>query len=165
MSSVSLGALPGPGLMRRRLPFPVMRIRALRCDDMSWPNCLDPARRFPTVVLAIATVVVVAGCGESPANANAPGGSVSITVGHSVPYRLYTHCGILSSSINGETYYADPPLSDGSGNPPAGWGNPYTDGDMTLQTVTTAVFDDHAGHTARFTNTPMGPMPSIPICS
>ncbi len=90
---------------------------------------------------------------------------MSIKVGDSAAYRLYTHCGILSASINGETYYADPPLSDGSGNPPAGWGNPYDDGDITLQTATTAEFHDQAGHTAHLTSTPQGTTPSIPICS
>src|SRR5579859_7492293 len=32
---------------------------------------------------------------------------------------------ILSVELNGHTYYAQPPLGDGSGNPPPGWGNSY----------------------------------------
>ena len=117
------------------------------------------------MVFTFATMLTSLGCGGSPANSDAPGASVSIKVGSSAPYRLYTHCGVLAASINGQIYYADPPLTDGSGNPPSGWGNPYDDGDMTLRTATTADFRDSAGHTAHFTSTPQGPTPSIPICS
>jgi hypothetical protein len=117
------------------------------------------------MVLALATVMTSLGCTSSPANSDAPGASVSINVGSSAPYRLYTHCGVLSASINGQTYYAEPPLTDGSGNPPSGWANPYDDGDMTLRTATTADFRDPAGNTAHFTSTPRGPTPSILTCS
>jgi hypothetical protein len=117
------------------------------------------------MVLAFASAMALLACGGSPANANAPGASVSINVGSSAPYRLYTHCGVLTASINGQTYYADPPVTDGSGNPPPGWGNPYDDGDMSLRSATAADFHDSAGHTAHFTSPAPGPTPSIPICS
>jgi hypothetical protein len=116
------------------------------------------------MLLAFTATTVLLPCGGSPANANAPGGSVSINIGSSAPYRLYTHCGVLAATINGQTFYAEPPLSDGSGNPPAGWGNPYDDGDMTLRNATTADFHDTAGHAAHFTSTPRGPTPSVSIC-
>jgi hypothetical protein len=98
-------------------------------------------------------------------NGSALGTSGSIGVGRSAPYRLYTHCGVLAASISGQIYYADPPLTDGAGNPPPGWGNPYDDGDMTLQTAMTADFHDSGGHAAHFTSTPRGQTPSIPVCS
>ena len=116
-------------------------------------------------VLAVASSLAVLGCGGSPANANAPGASVSIVVGGSAQYRLYTHCGVLSASINGQTYYADPPLTDGSENPPPGWGNPYDDGEMRLRSATAADFYDSAGHTAHFTSTPSDPPQRISACS
>lgn len=116
------------------------------------------------IALPFATAILLLACG-APANTNAPGGNVSINVGSSAPYGLYTHCGVLAATINGQTFYAEPPLSDGSGNPPPGWGNPYDDGDMTLRSATIADFHDSAGHSAHFTRTPSGPTPSIPICS
>ncbi len=120
------------------------------------------ARRIWIACLAVTTV---AACAGSPANANAPGGSVSVNVEGSVPFRLYTHCGILGASINGRSFYADPPISDGSGNPRSGWGNPYDDGDMTLRGSTSADFHDAAGHAAHFTSAPGPNATSIPICS
>jgi hypothetical protein len=87
-----------------------------------------------------------------------------VTPVRSLAYRLYTHCGVLDANINGTTYFADPPLSDGSGNPPAGWGNPFDDGVMTLTTQTTADFRDSKGNKAHFTTTPKGPTPTIQIC-
>lgn len=104
-------------------------------------------------------------CGAAPGNAGAPGASVPIRVGASAPYRLYTHCGVLSASINGRTYYAEPPLVDGAGNAPSGWGDPYDDGEMTLRSATSADFRDPAGHAAHFTSSPRGPTPSLPVCS
>lgn len=116
-------------------------------------------------LLSVASSLAVFGCGSSPANANAPGASVSIVVGGSAQYRLDTHCGVLSAIINGQTYYAGPPLADGSGNPPPGWGNPYDDGDMRLLGARAADFYDSAGHTAHFTSTPPDPPQRISACS
>lgn len=115
--------------------------------------------------VALGLVVVALGCGAAPGNAGAPGASAPMEVGASAPYRLYTHCGVVSASINGRTCFAEPPLADGAGNPPSGWGNPYDDGEMTLPSATAADFGDPAGHTAQFTSRPRGPTPSIPICS
>jgi hypothetical protein len=61
------------------------------------------------------------------------------------PYELYTHCGIDWAKINGRFWRAKHPLSDGSGNPPAGWGNPSQDGTLTFIGPTTARFDSPAG--------------------
>ena len=96
-------------------------------------------------------------------SANAFGSSVSISVGNSAPYDLYTHCGVLSATINGQIFYAAPVLSGGSGNPPPGWGNPYDGGEMTLRSLTTAVFHDSSGHSAQFARSPQGK--GIPVCS
>jgi hypothetical protein len=59
-------------------------------------------------------------------------------------YRLLTHCGIAWTSIAGTFWRAVHPLSDGHGNPPPGWGNPFQDGTLTL-TGATARFSSHAG--------------------
>jgi hypothetical protein len=68
----------------------------------------------------------------------------------SSPFTLYTHCGIDEANIGGRWYEASPPLSDGSGNPPSGWGNPYQQGVVTFVSATEVVFTDSAGHRVVF---------------
>lgn len=65
-------------------------------------------------------------------------------------YRLYTHCGIREVRIGRRYYKAVPPLDDGSGNPPPGWGDPYQDGTMTEVSPTEVVFADALGHHVAF---------------
>ncbi len=69
-----------------------------------------------------------------------------------VPYRfqLYTHCGLdwpLAMDFDGS--YWDPigpgPASDGSGNPPAGFGNPFDNGTITLISPTLTQYRSSAG--------------------
>jgi hypothetical protein len=93
--------------------------------------------RYLASVIAAATV---AGCGSqassSTTTTRAPAGR---------PYQLYTHCGIAWTKINGTFWRAEQPLSDGSGNPPDGWANPYQEGRLALVGPTTARFDSPAG--------------------
>ncbi|HEY7859090.1 MAG TPA: hypothetical protein VIC82_11390 [Candidatus Nanopelagicales bacterium] len=89
------------------------------------------------MVLAVA----LGGC-ASEGGSTIPGASLSPSAVHVIdPYYLYTHCGVTQAKIGDDFYVATPQLSDGSGNPPDGWGNPHQSGTMT-------VFDDG---TARFT--------------
>jgi hypothetical protein len=102
--------------------------------------------------LGIGTVAAVAaltltGCSTDRGVAGGPGGSPST---RSSPYALYTHCGIDEANIDGRWYEASQPLSDGSGNPPQGWGNPYQQGMVTFTSETEAVFTDTAGHQVLF---------------
>ena len=122
-------------------------------------------RSWPLLAAIVSGLMLAAmACGGTPPNAGEAGGNISIGVGKSEPYRLYTHCGVLSANINGQTFYADPPLSDGNGNPPPGWGNPYDDGVMSLQSPTVADFRDSVGHSAHFVAAPQGPTPRIALC-
>jgi hypothetical protein len=79
---------------------------------------------------AAVLAVVVGSCGAHPAAGE--------------PYRLMTHCGIAWTNIAGTFWRAEHPLSDGHGNPPPGWGNPFQDGTLTLN-GTTARFSSRAG--------------------
>ncbi|MGW0117858.1 hypothetical protein [Streptomyces sp. NPDC003327] len=67
-----------------------------------------------------------------------------------IPFDLYTHCGIDEARIGSTYFEAVTPLSDGSGNPPEGWGNPTQRGTMTLKSDKEAVFTDDAGHEVAF---------------
>ena len=82
-----------------------------------------------------------------------------------VPYNLYTHCGIYYARIGSRYYEAARPLSDGSGNPPPGWGNPYQAGTMTLVSPTEAVFTDKAGHRVVFDMKPPGAKSTAQVCA
>jgi len=60
-------------------------------------------------------------------------------------HRPYTHCGIEWAEIDGSFWRATEPLSDGNGNPPAGWGNPVQQVTLVLISPTTARFDSPVG--------------------
>ncbi|HLH84996.1 MAG TPA: hypothetical protein VKV38_17210 [Trebonia sp.] len=84
-----------------------------------------------------------------PASTNYPA-QTRPSAAKSVPYDLYTHCGITEARVGNRFFVAVRPLSDGAGNPPAGWGNPYQPGTMTLVSPAEAVFTDSAGHRVVF---------------
>jgi hypothetical protein len=87
-----------------------------------------------------------------------------LPAGKSVPYNLYTHCGVSEARVGSHYYVAVHPLSDGAGNPPAGWGDPYQAGTMTLVSTTQAVFTDTAGHRVTFRARP-GAKTFLRVCS
>ena len=100
--------------------------------------------------------MAVAGCG-SQSSSSAPT-HTSAHVGR--PYQLYTHCGIEWAKINGTFWHVAKPLSDGSGNPPSGWGNPFQDGTLTFVSASRARFDSPAG-AATFNRTSRQQPPQI----
>lgn len=83
------------------------------------PTC----RRNPKLFCALVAAMVTCAC--SSASNPLPRGSVSEVNLPGTPYELLTHCGIREARIGSTYYLADHPLSDGQGNPPPGWGNPY----------------------------------------
>jgi hypothetical protein len=105
------------------------------------------------VVVVLATAALGA-CGtESAINAGTaagPSGSGPSATTAAQPYRLYTHCGIDEARIGNRYFEAAHPLSDGHGNPPAGWENPFQQGTMTFLSTSEAVFRDDAGHHVLF---------------
>lgn len=91
------------------------------------------------LVITIGSAVIgtaLSGCASSA------GASISPTAS---PFALYTHCGINEIRLGSHYYLAETPLSDGQGNPPAGWDNPYQQGTITLISASTAVFQDSKG--------------------
>ena len=109
--------------------------------------------RGELVVVVLATAALGA-CGTGSAiNAGAaagPSGSGPSATTAAQPYRLYTHCGIDEARIGNRYFGAVHPLSDGHGNPPAGWGNPFQRGTMTLLSSSEAIFRDDTGHHVLF---------------
>ena len=66
------------------------------------------------------------------------------------PFALRTHCGVVSATIENRLWLAAPPLTDGSGNPPAGWDNPTDTGTLRLLSSTEAEFESKSGQVAHF---------------
>jgi hypothetical protein len=116
---------------------------------------LRASRRWRIAAAAGALAAgVLAGCGSGPAgqltSPARPARAAAMPAGRAQPYQLYTHCGIDEARIGSRYFEAVRPLSDGHGNPPSGWGNPYQPGTMTLVSPVAAVFRDHSGHRVLF---------------
>ncbi|MDP1721398.1 MAG: hypothetical protein Q8L08_10465 [Candidatus Nanopelagicaceae bacterium] len=112
-------------------------------------------------VLAIATSLV--GCSQKTpiAAPTTPARSHQIQI---LAFDLYTHCGIIDLRAYGRYFkHVGGSLSDGSGNPPDGWGNPYQRGTLTVS-GNTAVFRDKLGHVERF-KAEKQPDRSVGLCS
>jgi hypothetical protein len=89
----------------------------------------------------LSVVALIAGCGTQVSSL-----TQTATRAHAGrPYRLYTHCGVKWAKIAGTFWRATRPLSDGSGNPPAGWGDPYQLGRLVILGRRTVRFDSPAG--------------------
>ncbi|MEV7569259.1 hypothetical protein [Streptomyces tanashiensis] len=99
------------------------------------------------LVLAAGAAGVLTGCAKAD---EGTGGVRATPPVRTMPFELYTHCGIDEARIGSTYFEAETPLSDGSGNPPEGWGNPTQRGTMTLKSETEAVFTDDAGHEVKF---------------
>jgi hypothetical protein len=73
---------------------------------------------------------------------NAPSNTTSRSASSGKPFDLYTHCGVENTRIRGVWWHADPPLYNERRNgPPAGWGDPYQTGTLTMLTDNRAVFE------------------------
>lgn len=82
------------------------------------------------------------------------------------PFELYTHCGLDQASIEFDgTFWkaAGPgPLSDGSGNPPPGFGNPFDRGSIARTGNDTALFVSSQG--VRLDLVRLVNRPDVPPC-
>ncbi|MFI0823955.1 hypothetical protein ACH4Q7_05785 [Streptomyces roseolus] len=102
-----------------------------------------------TLALALAAGAL-ASCSQADGSADADAVRTAPPPVRTIAYELSTHCGIDEAHVGSTYFEAETPLSDGSGNPPDGWGNPTQLGTMTLTSETEAVFTDGAGHEVRF---------------
>ena len=110
-------------------------------------------KSMTATVLTALLAFAVAGCASSARTQASPGhpaSPASAAANASASYTLYTHCGIRFAKIGGRWFEADRPLSDGSGNPPPGWGNPSQPGTIKMLSASVAEFRDSLGHVVRF---------------
>jgi hypothetical protein len=148
-----------------------------------WRAASIGSYRFPTKGLLVAVialallliVVTVTGVGSvrdlpAPANAAAPQAlgngeflysprSSRVTIGAHYRFQLYTHCGLdWPIAVDFDGSFWDPagpgPASDGNGNPPPGYGNPFDHGVMTLRSQDLAEYRSAGGPVMRFSRHP-----------
>jgi hypothetical protein len=119
-------------------------------------------------LLLVAALLTIADCADAhpqPSDAEATAfAEISPSAGEPVKFFFYTHCGVESARIGGHWWHAARPLyGDGEGvGPPAGWDNPYQEGQLTVESPKRAVF------TAKGTKvvlTPALPDAPVRICS
>lgn len=102
------------------------------------------ARVASAIAMALVVAVTVSGCRSAGV---APDVTATTTQVQAVPFDLYTHCGINELSINGKYFqHVGGTLSDGSGNPPSGWDNPYQHGILSVSGGIAVFRDDHGHH-------------------
>lgn len=100
---------------------------------------------------ALAFLLLTAACAAGPPSSQEtvieakPGSNSapsSVSIGKTIDFSMYTHCGVESTRINGRVWNAVEPLysSPEKLGPPAGWGNPEQDGKLTLESRDRAVF-------------------------
>lgn len=101
------------------------------------------------IVIALMALPAVGSVARHPVED--PGsGPKPATFGQTIPFELYTHCGISELKAFGKYFErVGGTLSDGFGNPPKGWGNPYDSGTLSVVGLT-AIFRDNRGHEVRF---------------
>ena len=92
--------------------------------------------RGPRNAAVLAAALIATGCGGSASSQE--GGDEPI----STPLSVYTHCGVENTRIDGRWWHAKPSLYDEKGGgPPAGWGDPYQEGTLTVESADRAVFE------------------------
>lgn len=120
------------------------------------------------VVLAVAVFTLgAAGCGGETegrgSGKQSPSAPASLAPEESSPASLSergvrvavpSHCGVLSLTVGGRLWLADPPL--GAHNPPRGWEENETKGVLLQTGPGSAVFEGDGGQRASFRGAPLG---------
>jgi hypothetical protein len=110
--------------------------------------------------LVAAALLALAGCSATSPSPGTPLArpSGSLQVGVHYAYRLETHCGLRPIELDGGVWTFQDVISDSSGNPPSGFGNPWDDGTLTLLDHDHALFRSSHGVERKLTRG--GVMPS-----
>lgn len=95
---------------------------------------------------------------SAPASSSSPDESLpaSRPSEKGVRIALYSHCGVVSLTVKGRLWLADPPLRDSSHNPPPGWDENQTMGAFLISGLGRAVFQGDEGQRAAFRRAPLG---------
>src|SRR5437879_9539073 len=100
-------------------------------------------------LLLVVIALLIAGCGSRVTGSASSSSPTSTFTPVSQPFRLFTHCGILTTYIAGRTFYLAelyPARVSFEGNP----GNPEASGSMTMLSPHVARFSHSAGNQILF---------------
>jgi len=95
-------------------------------------------------LLLVVMALLITGCGSRVTGSASSSSPTSTFTPVSQPFRLFTHCGILTTYIAGHTFYLAelyPARVSFEGNP----GNPEVSGSMTMLSPHVARFSDSSG--------------------
>lgn len=124
------------------------------------------SRRTRAVTVAVIAAALAGGAGYAQSALNrtdalpAPFASDASTA---FPHTIRTHCGVISTTVDGQLWLADPPLGDG--NPPPGWDENESAGVFRITSPGEARFEADQGQTARFVLAPPGVTDPAAGCS
>ena len=113
--------------------------------DPSLPMLVSDVHRLRDFYTEIGTYA-----SGAPTPAQPPPPYAKADIGKEYSHELFTVCGVGGALFDGRFWMADPPLDDGDGNPPPGWGDHTTKGVMALVHEDRAVFTSNTGQTAEF---------------
>jgi hypothetical protein len=102
-------------------------------------------KALAAVLVAVAALTASAqGTERQPSTLPGSVGSAPVTigVGETADFAMYSHCGVESTEFNGRVWNAVEPLyaTPERLGPPAGWGDPEQEGRLTLEAPDRAVF-------------------------
>lgn len=88
-------------------------------------------------VAVLVAAVLTTGCGSAVSTERTSADEPSSTT-----FSVYTHCGVENVRIDGRWWHARPPLYNQERiGPPAGWGDPYQEGTLMMESADRAVFE------------------------
>jgi hypothetical protein len=136
---------PACGSPHRLIPLANLKL-AGRASAVSGTDTSLVPRILPP---ATAIVIAVAACtGTRWATPRTPSSPSRVA------HRVYSHCGVVGTVVDGVLWLADPPLGDG--NPPPGWDENDTAGSFMQLSDDRAEFRTANGRVARFRRAPQG---------
>jgi hypothetical protein len=99
-------------------------------------------------LVSLLLALAISGCADdSVSRVNStpltPGKQATVSVGETIDFSMYTHCGVEDAHFNGRVWKVVDPLysSPEKHSPPEGWSNPSQPGRLTLESPQRAVFE------------------------
>jgi hypothetical protein len=105
-------------------------------------------RALGRTALIVVVALACTACGGAAAEPDTQSSTAEQVEGRRA--ELYTHCGVISHFVDGKLWLADPPLHDGSYNPPDGWDANTTQGVWIVTGSDRALFRSDSGKSATF---------------
>ena len=102
------------------------------------------------IVVPVALFLAACGASSGADQRALPGAPTATSQAAGLRHVVYSHCGVVSTTVDGVLWLADPPLGDDSHNPPPGWDDNDTPGMFVRTSSTDARFTADTGVEAHF---------------